>query len=227
MHAKIIVGALVTVGIVLLAVLAFLSSGPPGAPTATNSQAPDPTASHTYTVTVEFAEKSLVTPSYFGWGGQASVVSAYWQVDNGVHNLIVQNQHDVVSVLSSSGDTYVLSTTFSFTIGSQSSTSCATTVLNISVTAYGINPMGAAWSSATGPASTVVFSNVGVYNTAPSSVPAAPTGTYYAELLGSITGIFVVALAGATAFKPNWYTAVGTGVAAVVLAAEVVVLVVL
>lgn len=220
------VGAVVVLAAVaaILVFMGLLASGPPGAPTAAISSTPNPAATTTYTVTVSYQEYSLVTPSFFGWNGQAMIVSAYWTAPNGAKTVVEQQQHMVASVLSSVGDLYTIGTTFSFTVANQCASGCAGDVMNVTVTAYGINPMGDYWSSATGPASTITFSNVPAYDAAPASVPAAPSGVYTGSLAVGFLGAFAAALAAITVARPNVYT--GISAAAVVLVAGAVVVLV-
>lgn len=218
------IGAVVVAAAIaaILVFLAMLASGPPGAPTATISATPNPSAQTTYSVTVTYQENSLVTPSFFGWNGQALVVTAWWTSPNGVRNTVEQSEHMVASVLSSHGTTYTIGSTFSFTIGAQCTTTCATTVLNVTVVAYGINPTGNLWSSATGPNSTTVFSNVPAYNAVPAAAPP-PSAPYDLSLFGALTGALGMALVAVTVAKPNAYTAIGAAGAFVLVATFVVV----
>ena len=223
------VGAVVVLAgvAVVLVFLGALASGPPGSPTAAISTAPSPAQGTTYTVTVSYQEYSLVTPSFFGWNGQALIVSAYWTAPNGAKTVVEQQQHMVASVLSSHGDLYTIGTSFSFTVAAQCSSSCAGDVMNVTVTAYGINPTGDFWSSATGPAATATFSNVGAYTSAPAA-GAAPGGIYTASLAIGFLGALGASLAAVTVARPNAYTgvaaAVAWGAAGVAVAAAVLVM---
>lgn len=228
--------------IMLTAFLALLASGPPGAPGAAISTAPNPSAATSYQVTVEYEERSLLTPSFFGWNGQAAVLSAWWTWNGGTRNVIEQSQHMVTSVLSSSGDVYTLGTTFTFDIGAQcaASVSCAGDALNVTVQVFGINPMGALWSSASGPSATFTFSNIAGYSqldgvVSPPAVTgavsfapgAAPTAAYLFELFAPLTIAGATLLLAVTYFRPNAYTAIAGALGVVALGAELLVWVVL
>ena len=226
MHPRLIAAAVAAGIAVVLVFMALLASGPPGAPTVTISQQPNPNSAETYTISVEYREYSLLTPSFFGWNGQSSVVNAYWIGASGAKNVVEQDQHMVTSVLTSSGGLYTLGTTFSFAVPQQCSSTCSGNELSIVVSAYGINPMGEGWTSATGAKTTATFNSSTTLSQDPVAPPLPPTGPYYFELYGALT---MAGLAGSLGAAVAWgpakvYAGSATVIFALALFAEIFIL---
>lgn len=228
--AAIIAGAIAAVFVIL----AFLAQGAPGAPGAMLSTAPNPAVGTSYTATVEFQQYSVTTPDFFGWQNPSMVVSVSYTLANGALSTPIQNARLGANVLSSSGDLYTMGATVVFTIPATcSGTGCAGTVLDIAVTSYGIVPTGNMWASATGPTTTVVFSNVAHTSSTATSgntttglssgpLPAPPSSGFDFQLYGGLTvGVSALAFAFA-AFRPELAIAGGLGL--LVFAAEFVIL---